>query len=299
MVQLSLPQQADEAEPSSSQHLPGPTMCQACGQKQAKYTCPACSSRSCSLDCCRAHKLGSGCTGKRSRTAHVPMADFSDRELSSDYKFLEEAGRAGEVAFRGRPEGTDCAPPERVRSLLKAAGLRHVDLRLQMPGMTRRKANTSKYDHKRRRLSWCMSWHFPAANVDIFDREVDEHAKASDLLKAHLAMDMNTLRKGLAGRASVLQPYRAAGVENLHILMRAAFCPASQPVYHSIAPSMSMSSQLARKTIIEYPELLVLLPDEIADYSSQEGATTVAYSGVGQSTPACTIYQQLPSAVAA
>ena len=74
---------------------------------------------------------------------------------------------------------------------------------------------------------------------------------------------------------------------------------ASQPVYHSIAPSMSMSSQLARKTIIEYPELLVLLPDEIADYSLQEGATTVAYSGVGQSTPACTIYQQLPSAVAA
>lgn len=66
------------------------------------------------------------------------------------------------------------------------AGLRHVDLRLQMPGMTRRKANTSKYDHKRRRLSWCMSWHFPAANVDIFDREVDEHAKASDLLKVIL-----------------------------------------------------------------------------------------------------------------
>ena len=52
-----------------------------------------------------------------------PLTEFNDRELISDYRFLEEVGRAGEAAFRGQPEGTGSAPPERVRSLLKAVGI--------------------------------------------------------------------------------------------------------------------------------------------------------------------------------
>ena len=35
--------------------------------------------------------LHAGCTGKRKRTEYVPIAAFSDRELVSDYNFLEEA----------------------------------------------------------------------------------------------------------------------------------------------------------------------------------------------------------------
>ena len=35
--------------------------------------------------------LHAGCTGKRKRTEYVPIAAFSDRELISDYNFLEEA----------------------------------------------------------------------------------------------------------------------------------------------------------------------------------------------------------------
>ena len=52
-----------------------------------------------------------------------------------------------------------------------------------MPGMTKREANASRYDHKKRRLAWCLGWHFPAADVHIVDSGVDEHAKASDLLQ--------------------------------------------------------------------------------------------------------------------
>ncbi len=44
---------------------------------------------------------------------------------------------------------------------------------------------------------------------------------------------------------------------------------ASQPVYHQIDMSLSLSSQLARKTIIEYPEFIVLLPSEAANYKLQ------------------------------
>lgn len=65
-----------------------------------KYRCPACDTRTCSLACTKAHKQATGCTGKRSRTDMVTLSDFTERQLLSDYKFLEEAARLNDVAQR-------------------------------------------------------------------------------------------------------------------------------------------------------------------------------------------------------
>ena len=47
---------------------------------------------------------------------------------------------------------------------------------------------------------------------------------------------------------------------------------ANHPTYHHISGSASLSSQLAQKAIIEYPELTVVLPDETDSYGLQENA---------------------------
>ena len=39
------------------------------------------------------HKESSGCTGKRNRAAYVPMDNYSERTLASDFGLLEEAVR--------------------------------------------------------------------------------------------------------------------------------------------------------------------------------------------------------------
>ena len=56
--------------------------------------------RTCSLACTKAHKQEKTCTGKRSRTEMVTLSDFTERQLLSDYKFLEEAARLHDVAQR-------------------------------------------------------------------------------------------------------------------------------------------------------------------------------------------------------
>ena len=56
--------------------------------------------RTCSLACTKAHKQEKACTGKRSRTEMVTMSDFTERQLLSDYKFLEEGARLHDVAQR-------------------------------------------------------------------------------------------------------------------------------------------------------------------------------------------------------
>lgn len=74
--------------------------CSQCVERPYKYRCPACDTRTCSLACSKAHKQHTGCTGKRSRTEMVTLSDFTERQLLSDYKFLEEAARLNDVAQR-------------------------------------------------------------------------------------------------------------------------------------------------------------------------------------------------------
>lgn len=74
--------------------------CAECQENTFKYRCPACDIRTCSLACTRAHKQATGCTGKRSRTEMVTLAEFTERQLLSDYKFLEEAARLHDAAQR-------------------------------------------------------------------------------------------------------------------------------------------------------------------------------------------------------
>ena len=73
--------------------------CSSCAEP-AKYTCPGCEARSCSLACVRAHKEASGCSGRRPPSTYRPMADFDDLTLLRDYQFLEHANRTLDSADR-------------------------------------------------------------------------------------------------------------------------------------------------------------------------------------------------------
>ena len=64
--------------------------CQICKEQISIYRCPACFTRTCSLNCCLKHKEDANCSGKRDRTAFVPLNKFSDSTLASDFHFLED-----------------------------------------------------------------------------------------------------------------------------------------------------------------------------------------------------------------
>ncbi len=80
--------------------MPAEQQCHQCHEHAHRYRCPACDMRTCSLACTKAHKQEQACTGKRSRTEMVTLSDFTERQLLSDYKFLEEAARLHDVAQR-------------------------------------------------------------------------------------------------------------------------------------------------------------------------------------------------------
>lgn len=100
------------AETSDTAPLSGDTvvlagnesLCQECKVVLARYQCPKCKHRTCSLECVKSHKQRTKCSGKRQRAgdAFIPLARMDDNTIKNDYFFLEEVleqiPRAGKVA---------------------------------------------------------------------------------------------------------------------------------------------------------------------------------------------------------
>ncbi|CEM01628.1 unnamed protein product [Vitrella brassicaformis CCMP3155] len=94
---------------------PSPPECFIC-KKAARYRCPACQTRTCSLECVKQHKERTGCTGQRERVQHVAASSFTDTDLHRDFVFLEEALRAVEAARRARERRSPQLQPQRARA---------------------------------------------------------------------------------------------------------------------------------------------------------------------------------------
>lgn len=58
-----------------------------CG-KSAKYKCPKCLTRTCSLECSQMHKINLDCNGIRDEIRFVPAKDLN-QELQRDFCLLE------------------------------------------------------------------------------------------------------------------------------------------------------------------------------------------------------------------
>jgi hypothetical protein len=82
--------------------------CAICHNKVALYRCPRCHTCTCSLACCREHKLKGItssnneiiCNGKRDRTKFCSLKGFTDSQLASDYHFLEDVLKVSESSKR-------------------------------------------------------------------------------------------------------------------------------------------------------------------------------------------------------
>lgn len=75
----------DNNEIAQSHHL-----CMVCKLHDRKYKCPACHLSTCSLVCCKQHKVMFQCNGKRNRADYIRMSEYKEKNLIADYHFLED-----------------------------------------------------------------------------------------------------------------------------------------------------------------------------------------------------------------
>jgi hypothetical protein len=246
--------------------------------------------------------MGEGCSGKRKVAEFKDIRDFTDADLVSDYRFLEDALLEKDRAKRWRPRfrpGSDAAAradrapaaTKTVDLLTQKAADRGVQLFCMPDGMKRRVANTTFYDRKRDLMQWRVEWlfHGPRAPRDeekkekkkptpvarAEDAKVDETATIGSALRAHFAPG-----PGNAARLHELRRFRDPARERsleaegakapegaIGIFLAAEGRRADDPRFHRLALDATFRENLNGKRVLEFPTLHVaVLPEDEAAF---------------------------------
>ncbi|GJN16647.1 hypothetical protein PR202_gb03660 [Eleusine coracana subsp. coracana] len=263
--------EAKNADPNASSSSGGGckkvSPCEECGEQPWKYRCPGCDRLTCSLPCVQAHKRRTACTGKRPRTAPVPLARFDDTQLLSDYNFLEETNQARESAHRliagfggnfGGPGGAQMPPW--LFFLRKAAQRRGIRLYFLPRGMARREQNRTRHNHRKNCISWTLEWRFSSTDIVLTDHEIDEHATLLSLLEKHLSP---------GPWKDQLTQYRNAELCDLKLFIQKSAKDSESP-YRQLNVEEPLGKQLRGTLIVEYPTINVFLPSDNFDFEVEK-----------------------------
>ncbi|KAK9884661.1 hypothetical protein WA026_007504 [Henosepilachna vigintioctopunctata] len=230
--------------------------CEVCNFKDAKYTCPRCEVKTCSLKCNQIHKSEVECTGERDRTKFIPMKKFTNFDLSSDYRLLEETSRNIEVCRKKYGKRMKYDLPFTLIKLKNGAAARKTFLKFLPPSFERRKNNSTTFDPKNNTILWHLDIIFTNSNnFHLNECKVPEDKKISSILSKYIEKQGDPILN------KQLDLYQAAGFSGIRVLLKAEKCKGKK--FYDIDLSMTLKECLKNRIIIEYPVLYVIRKEHI------------------------------------
>ncbi|XP_030754691.1 box C/D snoRNA protein 1 [Sitophilus oryzae] len=229
--------------------------CEVCAFHDAKYTCPKCEVKTCSLKCNKIHKLEVECDGLRDRTRFVPINKFSNLDLSSDYRLLEEIARNMETVKKnfGKKDDSRVIPPHLFK-LRNAAKDRRIVLKFLPYKFERHRTNTTQLNFRTNIISWHIEFVFVNAEfLKIHENKVPETEKIGSIINKLISNEED------AAINEKLKFYKAADINGVKFLLKAEQKKGKK--FYDIDSGMSLKECLAKKLIIEYPTIYVLLKE--------------------------------------
>ncbi|KAG8222859.1 hypothetical protein J437_LFUL003504 [Ladona fulva] len=227
--------------------------CEVCNNESAKYTCPKCEVKSCSLKCVNIHKSELNCNGERDMVAYKPLSKFTNIDLLSDYRLMETISRSVDSYQRDpKKKFTRIRRdlPHHLYVLKMAATRRGCKLNFLPQNFSRHQSNTTYLDWKKDLLYWRIEFIFPQAdNFCLSIERFPEDQKVSCALANHLKS------------TSALQFYESAGISGMTLLQKAEGIKKSSSRYYVVDSSLSLKENLKGKFIVEFPVILVVLND--------------------------------------
>lgn len=249
-------------------------MCSVCAHTAAKYTCPRCGVKTCSLPCVKSHKKDAGgCSGVRDKTVMVLKEDMDNLTLLSDYRFLEEIDHKLEDnqrhplrryivprQIKGKPE-----LPFFLNNLRNEAAKRGTTLRFLPNHFSKHKENSTRFIAKEGIIRWHIKWVFHQADITFTNTQVDENTPIITLL-AHYMEPSDALTPK---EAEKLAYYHSASYSRIAVLMQGER-EGTKTAFWEVVPSKSIRNNLAGCKVVEYPTFYVILRDHMQAYLDYE-----------------------------
>ncbi|XP_003699904.3 box C/D snoRNA protein 1 [Megachile rotundata] len=250
--------------------------CEVCGANKAKYTCPKCEVRTCCLQCVNIHKKELECDGIRDKTKFIPLKSFTDLDVLSDYRLLEEVGRTVDQLKRdpSKKYTRQNNLPLHLAKLRTAAFKRTINLQFMPQNFSRHQNNTTFLNWKTNDLYWRIEWIFPQAEHTKWVTEralettrlsilIEEILNPINSLKDKNDVEELNLKMRLNDR---LQYYQAAGLTGIKVLLKAERIIKSDLKFYELDVTCSLQENLENKTIIEFPTIYIILKDHSSTY---------------------------------
>ncbi|KYO36770.1 box C/D snoRNA protein 1 [Alligator mississippiensis] len=227
--------------------------CESCGGEEAKYRCPRCLKYSCSLPCVKKHKVALNCNGVREKTAFVSINEFSDLNLLSDYRFLEDVGRLADSAARDVSLHRRTANKS-INVLKSRARKYNIHLKTLPIGFSKRRENTTFFNIREQKFYWHLKLVFPHCHAEYTIRRVPDDKMLGEILKHYV--DPVESDPVIRQRLKI---YTMSPESDVQILMKVENRQHNSVRYNQLDTSKSLLDNLKDKVIIEYPTLLVVL----------------------------------------
>jgi len=221
----------------------------ACGEL-SKYCCPKCATNSCSLKCVNDHKAKDDCDGVRDKTEFIKLKDFSENNLVSDFRFLENVKSVSENAKRQRL----VAPDPRLRQVKQVSKMsykRNIINKLLPTQFERSKRNTNSYNDQNDEVSWTVEWLFKESNIKQIADSISEKSTIKSELEKHiLPSPTNVVLR------NSIKSYCNAEFSDISVITKAEQCPENG--YYLLDLDKTISENLMYKTVIEFPTFVVV-----------------------------------------
>lgn len=228
--------------------------CETCGTEEAKYRCPRCMRYSCSLPCVKKHKAELTCNGVRDKTAYVSVQQFTEMNLLSDYRFLEDVARTADHISRDtllkRPLSN-----KHMYFMKNRARKQGINLKLLPNGFTKRKENSTFFDKKKQQFCWHVKLQFPQSQAVYIEKRVPDDKTINEILRPYIDPEKSdpVIRQRL--KAYIRSQ---TGVQ---VLMKVEYTQQNLVRYYELDLHKSLLDNLKNKVIIEYPTLHVVLKE--------------------------------------
>lgn len=237
--------------------------CFMCEERAALYCCPACELRTCSVKCVRQHKQQYHCTGQRDKTKYIEAQSMNDLTLLNDYRLLESIGRVCDNAQR---DSLARAPVNSFyeKKMMTKARQKGIQLFLLPKQFRIRRKNTTFFNQKLRVFFWYVELVFPAVNARFIEKKQHEETK----LRTILCRYFSPISDDCTANQKLGTCYQDCGLDNVCVFMSDA--PKEGDVktcYIKLDINQSILANLKGKKVLEYPELYIVLPHEVAKYS--------------------------------
>lgn len=259
-------------------------VCSICIEKDAKYTCPACNTKTCSVECVKRHKLRLECSGEVDPTKFVPNKDLSSSPalVNRDYNYLlnfERKVSLGKADIKtnarnifkrnfaaSNPNKRPKPNPETVDPRIDQVNRvfpndpqisikRENTLIIHLPsGMSRASQNKSGFDKKAESYIWTVEWLPVDSSGNARKSFISFRLKEGTILRD--SVPINVLQNAV--------PDEHFTKEKLHFYLENCINTSSKGrSIIKLNPERTLGFALADKVVLEYPKICITFDDNI------------------------------------